>query len=77
MLRADIVAAAKAGQFHIYPIATIDQGIECLTGVPAGERGDDGQFPGGTINQLVEAKLANFTAALRRHSGRGEDKDLS
>jgi predicted ATP-dependent protease len=75
MLRADIVAAAKAGQFHIYPIATIDQGIECLTGVAAGARGDDGQFPDGSINQLVEAKLASYTEALRRHSGRGEDKD--
>lgn len=77
MLRADIVEAAKAGQFHIYPIETIDQGIECLTGVAAGERGDDGQFPEGSINRLVEAKLASYTEALRRHSGRGEDKDGS
>ncbi len=77
MLRADIVAAAKAGQFHIYPIETIDQGIERLTGLAAGERGDDGQFPEGSINQLVEAKLASYTEAMHRHSGRGEDKDSS
>ncbi|MEE2980982.1 MAG: ATP-binding protein, partial [Pseudomonadota bacterium] len=74
MLRSDVVAAAMAGQFRIYPIATIDQGIACLTGVAAGERGEDGQFPDGTINQLVEAKLASFAAASRRHSSHDDGK---
>ncbi|MFP6744655.1 MAG: Lon-insertion domain-containing protein, partial [Alphaproteobacteria bacterium] len=74
MLPSDVVAAAMAGQFCIYPIATIDQGIACLTGVAAGERSEDEQFPDGTINQLVEAKLASFAAASRRHSSHDDGK---
>ena len=45
MLREDIVDAVREGKFHIYPVRTIDEGIELLTGVPAGERGEDGMFP--------------------------------
>jgi lon-related putative ATP-dependent protease len=58
MLRQDVVEAAAAGQFHIYPVETIDQGIELLTGLPAGERDESGHFPEGSINQRVEARLA-------------------
>ena len=57
MLRYDVVEAAAAGQFHIYPITTIDEGIEVLTGVPAGERGRTGKYPKGTVNQRVDARL--------------------
>jgi lon-related putative ATP-dependent protease len=57
MLRPDIVEAVAAGRFHVYPVETIDQGIELLTGVPAGERDDKGEFPVGSVNQRVEARL--------------------
>lgn len=57
MLRADVVEAVAAGLFHIYPIATIDQGIEILTGIPAGERDETGDYPEGTVNRLVEDRL--------------------
>ena len=57
MLRHDVVAAVAAGQFHVYPVETIDQGIELLTGVPAGERDDTGAFPADSVNQRVEARL--------------------
>jgi hypothetical protein len=57
MLHHDVVAAVAAGQFHIYAVETIDQGIELLTGVPAGERNDAGEFPAGSVNQRVEARL--------------------
>lgn len=57
MLRRDVVEAVEAGKFHVYPVATIDQGIEILTGVPAGERDASGKFPEGTVNQKVEARL--------------------
>jgi lon-related putative ATP-dependent protease len=57
MLRHDIVDAVAAEQFHVYAVETIDQGIELLTGVPAGERGGTGEFPAGSVNQLVEARL--------------------
>lgn len=58
MLRQDVVEAAAAGRFQIYPVETIDQGIEILTGLPAGERDEAGHFPEGSINQRVEARLA-------------------
>jgi predicted ATP-dependent protease len=69
MLRPDIVAAAKDNWFAVYAASTIDQGIEILTGVAAGERGADGLFPAGTINRLVEDKLRLFADRARRFSG--------
>jgi predicted ATP-dependent protease len=60
MLRQDIVDAAAAGQFHIYPVTTIEEGIELLTGMPAGERDDQGNYPEGSINFLVEQRLQEF-----------------
>jgi len=60
MLREDVVEAVRNGQFAIYPVGTIDEGIEILTGVKAGERGAEGRFPGGTVNRLVEDKLRSF-----------------
>jgi predicted ATP-dependent protease len=66
MLRDDVVAACRDGQFAVYAVSTIDQGIEILTGVAAGERGSDGGFPAGTVNRLVEAKLTAFAQARRR-----------
>jgi lon-related putative ATP-dependent protease len=57
MLRRDVVEAVAAGQFQIYPVETIDQGIELLTGLPAGDRDEAGHYPEGSINQRVEARL--------------------
>jgi lon-related putative ATP-dependent protease len=57
MLRQDVVDAVKEGQFHIYPVEHVDQGIELLTGMPAGERDEEGKFPEGTINRLIEDRL--------------------
>jgi predicted ATP-dependent protease len=62
MLREDVVASAKAGQFHIYPIATIDEGLTLLTGVEAGQASVAGHFPPDTINGRVEARLRTFAA---------------
>jgi predicted ATP-dependent protease len=67
MLRADVVEACAAGQFSIWPIETIDQGIALLTGKPAGERGADGLYPEGSINRAVEERLKHF-AELRKKS---------
>jgi lon-related putative ATP-dependent protease len=57
MLREDVVDAVGQGKFAIYPVETIDLGIEILTGMKAGIRGNDGHFGAGTINRLVEDKL--------------------
>jgi len=65
MLREDVVEAAKAGKFRIYAIAHIDQGIEILTGMPAGTPDADGNFPDDTINGRVQAQLRKFSEAVR------------
>jgi lon-related putative ATP-dependent protease len=65
MLRQDVVDAVAAGKFHVYPVASIDQGIELLTGVPAGERDARGQFPPETINWRVEQRLSEYAERLR------------
>jgi lon-related putative ATP-dependent protease len=72
MLRRDVIEAATAGTFHIYPVETIDQGIEIMTGMSAGERTGAGHFPEGTINQRVEARLVVLAEALR--SFKAEDR---
>jgi len=73
MLRRDVVEAVREGKFHIYPVTHVDEGIELLTGVPAGERGADGAFPGGSINGRAEARLGAFAEAARRFAARRED----
>ena len=53
----EIIQAVKDKKFHIYAVSTIEEGIEVLTGVPAGKKDKDGHFPAGTINYLVYEKL--------------------
>lgn len=69
MLREDVVAAAADGRFTIYPVTTVDEGIALLCGMPAGVRDDEGRFPQGTINRLVEDKLDLFASRLKSLSG--------
>lgn len=56
----EIVEAVKNKKFHIYSVSTIEEGIEVLTGVPAGKKDKDGHFPAGTINYLVYEKLKKY-----------------
>jgi lon-related putative ATP-dependent protease len=65
MLRRDVVEAVEAGQFQVYPVQTVDQAVELLTGVPAGERDEAGDFPEGSVNQLVEARLVELAEKQR------------
>ncbi len=74
MLRKDVVAAVTEGKFHIYPVKTIDQGIEILTGAEAGERTDDGKFKEGTINALVDKKLWDLGKKIKELEGGGEEE---
>lgn len=69
MLREDVVEACRAGQFAIYPVATIDEGVALLTGVEAGSRGAGGAFPPESVNGKVEAQLRAFAEARRRFAG--------
>lgn len=56
----EIIEDVKKGNFHVYAISSIDEGIEILTGVPAGKKDANGKFPAGTINYLVQEKLNKF-----------------
>lgn len=60
MLREDILNAVDEGKFHVYAIDTVDDGIEILTGVPAGKPSKDGKFPKGTVNYEVQKGLDNL-----------------
>lgn len=68
MLRPEIVTAVENNLFNVYGVATINQGIEILTGVAAGEKGADGEFPSGTINRMVEDKLRTFAWRAKNFS---------
>jgi predicted ATP-dependent protease len=70
MLRRDVVEAAEKGLFHVWPVETVDEAVELLTGVPAGERDADGRYPDGSVNRRADDRLAAF-AARARNFGRG------
>jgi len=74
MLRRDVVEAAQADQFHIYPVRTVNDAIELLTDVPAGERNDEGVFPEGSVNYLVERQLIEFAEKLREFNAPPDEK---
>ena len=57
----EIINSVKEGKFHIYAISTIDEGIEILTGVPAGKKNKEGKFPAGTIKYLAYEKLKRYS----------------
>jgi lon-related putative ATP-dependent protease len=69
MLKREVVDAVAAGKFHVHPVASIDEGIEILTGVHAGQRDPLGQFPGSSINGRVEQRLAEFAGRMRSFGG--------
>jgi hypothetical protein len=72
MLRKEVVDAVEKGEFHIYSVATVDQGIEILTGVSAGERGKKGSYPKGTVNFLADKKLRELAEGLAKFgNGKG------
>jgi predicted ATP-dependent protease len=69
MLREDVVEAIKQGRFHIYAVKTVDEGIEILTGQPAGVRGAHGGYPPGTVNDLVDQRLQELGQSMRGYYG--------
>lgn len=75
MLRRDVVEACRAGRFAIYPIRTIDEGIALLTGVPAGERDARGEYPPGSVNRKVQARLEAFHRRIEALHGGGNGRD--
>ncbi len=72
MLRRDVVEAVEAGKFRVWAVDHVDQGIEVLTDVAAGEQNDDGTWPEGTINFLVDQRLEDLGRRLQNW-GRASD----
>ena len=60
MLREDVLEAVENGQFSIYAIDDVDDGIELLTGIPAGKADKRGRFPKGTVNYMVQQSLEEY-----------------
>ena len=82
MVRPDVAAAVAEGRFHVWAVSSVDEGIEILTGVPAGELDAGGNWPAGTVNHAVQRRLARFAdraADMRQpprgpaHRGRGRN----
>lgn len=69
MLRQDVVEAVEQGKFHVYAVETIDQGMEALTGVQAGERQPNGVYFRGTVNYLVDKRLKELGESMRGYYG--------
>jgi lon-related putative ATP-dependent protease len=74
MLRTDVVEAVQNGRFHIYAVENIDEGIEILTGVAAGQKGAEQRYPEGSINYLVDQKLKELAEGLQKF-GKEEGKE--
>jgi len=67
-LRSEVVEAVRKGEFHIYAVQIIDDGVEVLTGVSAGKAGADGGYPKGTVNALVSKRLREMAESMKSFS---------
>lgn len=65
MLKDEVIQAVREGKFHLWAVRTVNEGIELLTGVPAGEQREDGSYPPGTVHQRVDAKLREYAQKLK------------
>lgn len=75
MLRQEVVDAVKEGKFFIYPIEKMEDGLEILTGMPAGELKEDGTYPEGTVNYLVMKRLEEISEALEKKKEKEKEEE--
>ena len=73
MLDEEIVEAAREGKFSIYPVSRVEEGIELLTGVPAGEKEADGAYTPGSVLARADARLKDLAEKIR-YFGQGPDR---
>ena len=71
MLREEVVEAVAQGKFHVYAVRTIDEGLEILTGVPAGEPDEEGTYPEGTVHRAVQDRLRRFAEVSKEYGSAG------
>ena len=77
MLRQEVVDAVKEGTFIIYPISKVEEGLEILTGMKAGETGDDGTYPEGTVNNLIMKRLGEIADAMEKKKDKEQEHDTA
>jgi lon-related putative ATP-dependent protease len=77
MLKQEVIDAVGSGRFHVWAIDHIDEGVEILTGMPAGVRGEDGTWPEGTVNYLVNERLRTMVEGLKEFGKSGEKNNQS
>lgn len=65
MLKTEVRDAVAAGKFHVWAVGTIDEGLEILTGVTAGQRDADGSWPEGSVNGKADARLRQLADTVR------------
>ena len=75
MLKQEVVDAVKQGQFHIYSVKTIDEGIELLTGIKAGEKAKNGNYPKESVNYKVDKRLKQLAQYWKEFRGT-ENKNI-
>ncbi len=76
MLKQEVVAAIKEGTFGVYAVSTVDEAIELLTGMEAGNPDDSGNYPAGSMNGLVESTLHRFATDIREFTQKEKDKPV-
>lgn len=69
MLNDEVIEAVEKGLFHIYPVATIEEGIEILTDMPAGTVDENGRYPEGTLYNLVQTKIEKYARLVEEFDG--------
>jgi len=74
MLKKEVVEAVKAGNFNLYPIEKVEEGMEIFTGMPFGRMQEDGTFPEGTINRLVMKRLEEITESFKDKKDKDKDE---
>jgi len=78
MLKEEILEAVRNGKFHIYAVRNIEEGIELLSGIPAGDVKEDGSYPEGSVFELVDRKLREYNQGLSKSgSDNSEKKEIS
>jgi len=74
MLKKDVLDAVKKGRFHVYQVATVEEGIEILTDVPAGSPDEEGLYPEGTIYHSAQEKLKKYLERSIKFKNEFEEK---
>jgi predicted ATP-dependent protease len=75
MIKKELVDAMKEGKFTIYPMDRVEEGLEILTGMPAGALTEDGTYPEGTVNYLIVKRLTEISEAMKEKKEEEKEKE--